>query len=59
MGLNRLIQQLIPPAIEISLYHHPALDSHTKLWANLIRPQFIVAKQRSASQHAHSKSNDD
>jgi hypothetical protein len=31
------------------LHHLSSLDSHNKLWANPIRPQFIVAKQRSAT----------
>ena len=30
---------------------------HNKLWANLIRPQFIVTKQRSAKSHIYDKTN--
>jgi hypothetical protein len=38
--------------LRISFYLKPPLKNHKKLWANLIRPQLSVDKQRSAKNQA-------
>jgi hypothetical protein len=37
------------PFLNAPFYRTPTRLIHKKLWTNLIRPQFIVAKQRSAN----------
>jgi hypothetical protein len=50
---HRLIHQ--KPFFSRLTFFHPTLTRlfHRKLWANLIRPQFIVTKQRSPKKPSH------
>ena len=45
----------LPLMAAFPFFPQPTPQIHKKLWTNLIRPQFIVAKQRSAKKQSPSR----